>query len=117
MLGQKRFSNMVRRIIGTEAVIVVFLGLLCLLVGWHIAQAFLIAGVLTLLVSCAEFFAGRNEMHCVEHQYVQMTMQVIADEDLTNKQARTERTHALIQGVILSGLTIGMGLAVAALFG
>jgi hypothetical protein len=126
MSGHKRFSGGVYtagRIIGTEAVIVVILGLFCLLVGWHdadnIAQAFLIAGVLTLAASCAEIYTGRNEMHCVEHQYVQMTMRVIPNEGLTrrNKRGMTANAQVLIQGVILGGLTIGIGVAVAVLFG
>jgi uncharacterized protein HemX len=125
-LGQKHFSGVVTiagRIMRAEVVVVVAVGLFCLLVGWHdadaIAQAFLIAGVLILAAGCAGIYTGRNEMQCAEHQYVQATMQVISDEELTrqNKPGMKQIAPQLIQSVILGGLTIGIGFVVDVLFG
>jgi hypothetical protein len=126
MSGQKRFSGVVPiagRILRAEAVVVGAVGLFCLLVGWHnaddIVQAFLIAGVLILAAGCAGIFAGRNEMQCVEHQYVQATMRAIPDEELTrqNQPGMTQSAQSLIQSLILGGLTMGIAVVVHVLFG
>jgi hypothetical protein len=63
-----------RRVLRAEGAVVVGVGVLCLLVGWHtaaeIAQVLLIAGVLIVVLSLFGSLTGRNDPHCVEHQSV-----------------------------------------------
>ncbi len=117
MIDHRRFSEIVYRagrVIRVEGIVVAGVGVVCLLAGWHssaeIAQAFVIAGVMILIVSLLGSFAGRNDPHCVEHQYVRATLQSNSAEARAEQGPpglQSDMPH-LLRGVLLGGLTMGI---------
>ncbi len=124
MIDHWRFSEIVYRagrVIRVEGIVVGGVGVACLLAGWHssaeIAQAFLIAGVLILIVSLLGSFAGRNDPHCVEHQVVRATMRDFSADDRAQQDQPGSRLDVsqLLQGALLGGLTMGIAWIVSVL--
>lgn len=115
--------QMARGMIRTEIGVVIAVAAFSVLVGWHsggeVAQAFLIAGMLILGVGVLGSATGRNDPHCLEHQYVRTTMLSLSSQDRAQQDRPGVRLSfaQFFQSALLSGLTLGIGLVIGLLFG
>lgn len=123
---QKPFSGLVYTawlIIRAEMVVILVVVVSRLVLGWHhtrdIVEAFIAAAVLILAGSSAAMVAGGDSSRRMEHFYVKTAMHTLSDEERIRqfKAERSQSEHLLLQGLLLAGLTLGIGFGIEMLFG